>query len=188
MAYKKGHSFHGIHRRTPGVYSYVESNMREDKTNGAKNIAFIGESKGGVPGEITFIEDPESAKELLKGGSLLDACLKAYNPVVSTKDTVELGGADLIFAIRANSATKAKTAVYQAKEVDSTIQRVTETKHANTTGGVTASGKYTGEDNKTFKITITSEGTKDIPTTFPLPNIFACPTRQMPQIRNWATV
>lgn len=162
MAYKKGHSFHGIHRRTPGVYSYVESNMREDKTNGAKNIAFIGESKGGVPGEITFIEDPESAKELLKGGSLLDACLKAYNPVVSTKDTVELGGADLIFAIRANGATKAKTAVYQSKEVDSTIQRVTETKHANTTGGVTASGTYTGEDNKTFKITITSEGTKDI--------------------------
>lgn len=162
MAYKKGHSFHGIHRRTPGVYSYVESNMREDKTNGAKNIAFIGESKGGVPGEITFIEDPESAREKLKGGALLDACLKAYNPVVSTKDNVELGGADLIFAIRANSATKAKTAVYQAKEVDSTIQRVTETKHANTTGTVTTSGQYTAEVNKTFKITITSEGTKDI--------------------------
>ena len=162
MAYKKGHSFHGIHRRTPGVYSYVESNMREDKTNGAKNIALIGEAKGGIPGEITFIEDPESARELLKGGPLLDACLKAYNPVVSTKENVELGGADLIFAVRANSATKAKTAVYQAKEVESTIQRVTETKHANSTGGVTTTGSYTGEDNKTFKITITSEGTKDM--------------------------
>lgn len=162
MAYKKGHSFHGIHRRTPGVYSYVESNMREDKTNGAKNIAFIGEAKGGIPGEITFIEDPESARELLKGGPLLDACLKAYNPVVATKEGVELGGADLIFAIRANSATKAKTAVYQAKEVESTIQRVTETKHANSTGGVTTMGSYTGKDNKTFKITVTSEGTKDM--------------------------
>lgn len=162
MAFRKGQTFHGIHRRTPGVYSYVESKMREDKTNGAKNIAFIGESKGGVPGEITFIEDPETAKELLKGGPLLDACLKAYNPVVSTKDTLQLGGADSIFAIRANNATKAKTAVYQAKEVDSTIQRVTETKHANSTGSVTTTGKFTGSVNKTFKITITSEGTKDI--------------------------
>ena len=162
MGFKKGHKFHGNHINIPGVYSYVESNMRENKSNGALNIALIGEAKGGRPGEIMFLDDPEVAKEVLKGGDLLDGCLKAWDPVIETKEGVELGGADLIFAIRTNNATKANTAIYQEKEVPAQIGKVTYTKHANSTGELTVDGTYSGVENKTYKVVITSEGTKDL--------------------------
>ena len=162
MAYRKGYNFHGNHVNTPGVYSHVESDMRAKKTNGALNIAIIGQALGGKPGEIMFLDDTETAKEVLKGGDLLDACLKAYDPVRSTKENVALGGADLIMAIRSNNATKAETAVYQEREVESTIGKVTATQHANSTGKITTSGAYAGTVNKTFYVEITSEGTKPL--------------------------
>ncbi|MCW6701379.1 hypothetical protein NH288_04685 [Anaerococcus sp. NML200537] len=162
MAFKKGYQFHNIRHRKPGVYSNVVSDMRIYKANGAKNIALIGTSKGGVPGEVKIIEDPEDAQKVLKGGNLLDAALKAYDPVVETKDGVRLGGADQIFCIRSNSASKSTGNVYQTKTVDAKIGEVIVTKHANTTGKVTASGTYTGDVNKTYKIEITSPGIKDL--------------------------
>ena len=124
MAYRKGYRFHNNHYNTPGVYSFVESRMKDYKEDGAKNIAFIGESRGGIPHELMLIDDPEQAKELLKGGDLLTACLKAYDPVADTKIGVELGGADLIFAIRSNAAKKAKSVVNQNKEVEATVGEV----------------------------------------------------------------
>lgn len=162
MTYKKGYRFHGNNYNTPGVYSYVKSDMRANKSNGALNIAIIGNAKGGVPNEITFLDDAEIAKEVLKGGDLLTGCLKAYDPVKETKEAVALGGADLILAVRSNNATKAQTSVYQAKEVAATIGEVTTTKHANTTGKLTVKGTYTGKENKTYKVVITSEGTKEL--------------------------
>lgn len=159
MAYRKGHDFHGVHYRTPSTYSYVESNMRVNKTNGAKAMAILGESKGGVPGAITLIEDPETARKVLKGGDLLDACMKAYDPVIETKEGVELGGADVIFAIRTNKATRAETSIYQDKTVEATVGEVVKTVHPSTNGKVSVSGEYTGKENKTFKIEITSDGT-----------------------------
>lgn len=162
MAYKKGYHFHNIRHRKPGVYSHVESNMRIFKANGAKNMALIGTSKGGVPGEITIIEDPEDAVKILKGGYLLDAALKAYDPVIETKDGVKLGGADQIFCIRANEATKATGNVFQTKEVPAQVGKVISTQHANSTGNVTVSGDFTGKENKTFKVEITSTGLKDL--------------------------
>ncbi|WP_099321097.1 hypothetical protein [Anaerococcus sp. Marseille-P3625] len=162
MAYKKGYHFHKVRYRKPGVYSHVESNMRIFKTNGAKNMALIGSSKGGVPGEITIIEDPEDAIKILKGGYLLDAALKAYDPVIETKDGVEIGGADQIFCIRSNDATKSMGNVFQKKEVPATVGKVISTQHANSTGSLTVKGDYTGKENKTFKIEITSTGLRDI--------------------------
>lgn len=162
MAYRKGYKFHGNHYNTPGVYSYVESNMQNIKMDGAKNIAIIGTAKGGKPHEIMFIDDAEIAKEVVKGGDLLTGMLKAYDPVTSTKTGVELGGADLIMAIRSNNAKKAKTSVYQSREVSAKIGEVVVTKHPTTTGKITTSGTFTGTTNKTIKVVITSEGTKDL--------------------------
>lgn len=161
MAYRKGYKFNGLHVNTPGVYTKVISDMINLKTDGAKNIAIIGEAKGGKPHEIMFIDDAEIAKEVVKGGELLTAMLKAYDPVSQTKVGLELGGADLIMAIRANEATKAKTAVTQSKEVEAKVGQVVVSKAATSTGKVTVDGKFTGNENKTFKITIISEGTKD---------------------------
>lgn len=162
MAFKKGYHFHNVRRRKPGVYSHVISDMRIYKENGAKNMALIGTSKGGVPGEITLIEDPEDAIKLLKGGDLLDAALKAYDPVIETKDGVRLGGADQIFCIRSNNATRSTDNVFQTKEVPATVGKVIATQHANSTGSLTVSGDYTGEENKTFKVVITSTGLKEL--------------------------
>lgn len=162
MAFKKGYHFHNVRRRKPGVYSHVISDTRIYKENGAKNMALIGTSKGGVPGEITLIEDPEDAVKLLKGGDLLDAALKAYDPVIETKDGVSLGGADQIFCIRSNNATRSTGNVFQTKEVPATVGKVISTQHANSTGSLTVSGDYTGEENKTFKVVITSTGLKDL--------------------------
>lgn len=162
MAFKKGYHFHNVRYRKPGVYSNVVSDMRIYKANGAKNIALIGTSKGGVPGEITIIEDPEDAQKILKGGNLLDAALKAYDPVIETKDGVSLGGADQIFCIRSNSATKSTGNVFQTKEVPATVGKVIATQLANSTGKLTVSGEYTGKENKTYKVVITSTGLKDL--------------------------
>ena len=162
MAYKKGYKFHGNHYNTPGVYSYAISEMRAQKADGALNIALIGESKGGIPGKIAFIDDYDIAKDVLKGGDLLKACEKAYDPVKYTRAGIELGGADLIFAIRANNATKAVTNIYQPKDTDAVIGEVVTSKHEASTGSVTAKGTYTGKENTTYKIVITSEGTKPL--------------------------
>lgn len=162
MAYKKGYKFHGNHYNTPGVYSYAISEMRAQKADGALNIALIGESKGGIPGKIAFIDDYDIAKDVLKGGDLLKACEKAYDPVKYTRAGIELGGADLIFAIRANNATKAVTNIYQPKDTDAVIGEVVTSKHEASTGSVTAKGVYTGKENTTYKIVITSEGTKPL--------------------------
>lgn len=162
MPYKKGYRFHGNHYNTPGVYSHVESTMRDDKRTGALNIALIGEGRGGKPGEIQFITDPEEAKDVLKGGDLLKAALKAYNPVKDTRQGLELGGADLILAIRTNAASQAKTSVYQSKEEEAKIGEIVQTLHPSTTGKLTTSGAYTGKENKTYQVVITSEGTNDL--------------------------
>lgn len=162
MAIRRGHKFNGMHVNTPGVYSKVTSDMLNVKTDGAKNIAIIGNAKGGIPGKLMVIDDPEIAKEVVKGGDLLKAMLKAYDPVLRTKIDVELGGADRIFAIRANQATQAKTAVYQENDVEAKIGEVVSTLHASSTGKVSVQGAFSGEENKTFKIVITSEGTKDL--------------------------
>ncbi|MFR9276562.1 MAG: hypothetical protein ACLVK5_00445 [Peptoniphilus senegalensis] len=162
MAYRKGYKFHGNHQSIPDVYSHVTSYMRANKENGAQTIAIIGDAKGGKPGDIMFIRDPEDAKEFIKGGDLLEACLRAYDPVTNTKTGVEIGGADTILAIRANSATQASTDIFQAREEEAKIGEVVSTVHANTTGKLTVSGTFTGKENKTFKVVITSDGINDL--------------------------
>ena len=62
MAYRKGYKFHGNHQSIPDVYSHVTSYMRANKENGAQAIAIIGDAKGGEPGKILFLRDPEDAK------------------------------------------------------------------------------------------------------------------------------
>lgn len=162
MAYRKGYKFHKTHKNTPGVYSYVISDMQATKTDGAKKIAIIGKANGGKPHEIMFLDDAELSKEVLKGGDLLDACLKAYDPVLETKTGVELGGADLIMAIRSNEAKQSESTVFAKKEANAEIGEVAKTVNKSTTGKLTVSGDYTGKQGKTFKVYITSEGTKDL--------------------------
>lgn len=162
MAYRKGYNFHEHFVNTPGVYSKVKSDMRLKKYNGALNIAIMGPSLGGKPGEIIWLNDAQDARDILKGGDLLDACIKAYDPVRSTKVGVAIGGANSIAAIRTNSATKGVSSIYQNKNEEAKIGEVVSTQHPNSSGKLTATGTYTGTENATYKVVITSDGTNEL--------------------------
>lgn len=160
MSSTKGVYFNGKLLTIPGAYSSVESSMTSTKTgNSAKMIAIIGECTGGEPGTVQFFTEPSVAKKVLKGGELLRAMQKAWNPVSKTKEGVSLGGANIIAAIRTNKATKGESVIHQSKQVAATIGSVMKSVSGATTGEVTAAGSFTGETNKTIKIVITSSGT-----------------------------
>lgn len=104
--------FNGELLTIPGAYSKIDTSLMNSKTDeGAKIIAIVGESKGGEPSSIQFLSDPASAKKILKGGDLLKACQKAWNPVSKSKQGVPTGGANIIAAIRTNAATKSSTSL-----------------------------------------------------------------------------
>lgn len=157
----KGVYFNGKLLTIPGLYATVDSAMNSSKaTSDAKVVAMIGECTGGEPGTVQFFSDPSIAKKVLKSGELLTAMNKAWNPVSKTKTGVTLGGADIIGVIRANKATKGTTGVKQATAKAAAIGAVVATTNPNTTGKVTATGEYTGNENITICVEITSEGTQ----------------------------
>ena len=79
--------FNGELITIPGAYSVTDASGMSTKSDGdgAKIIAFIGESTGGEPATVQFFSEPTSAKKVLKSGVLLKACEKAWNPVSKTK-------------------------------------------------------------------------------------------------------
>lgn len=107
--------FNGELLTIPGAYSSVDTSLMATKgdNDGAKVIAFIGESEGGEPGAVQFFNEPVSAKKVLKSGDLLKACEKAWNPVSKTKSGVKLGGANMIACIRSNKATKSSCKIFK---------------------------------------------------------------------------
>ena len=102
--------FNGSVLSVPGAYSAIDTSGLRTKSSmdGAKTLALLGECTGGEPGAVQFFSEPLVARKTLKGGELLKACEKAWNPVSSTKEGVELGGANIIAVIRTNNATKSK--------------------------------------------------------------------------------
>lgn len=100
--------FNGTSIAIPGAYSVIDTSGMFTKYDGneVKVLAILGESEGGEPNALNFIDDPTVGRKLLKGGELLKACEKAWNPVSKSKPSVALGGASRICAIRTNQATK----------------------------------------------------------------------------------
>lgn len=107
--------FNGNIITVPGAYSVIDTSGMETKASaeGAKTLALIGECAGGEPGAVQFFSEPTVARKALKSGILLKACEKAWNPVSSTKEGVDLGGANVIACIRTNQATKAELKIYK---------------------------------------------------------------------------
>ena len=69
---------------------------------GGNTLALIGEATGGQPGVVQWFTDPAYAKTILRGGSLLQAVQRAYDP------SAEVSGAYLVGAIRVNPAVQAR--------------------------------------------------------------------------------
>lgn len=104
--------FNGELITIPGAYSAIDTSNITTKTGDeASTIALIGTSMGGEPGAVQFFDSPSAARKTLKGGELLKACEKAWNPVSSSKLGVAVGGAQRIACIRANKATKSSLTI-----------------------------------------------------------------------------
>ena len=111
--------FNGELITIPGAYSKTDASGMSTKSDGdgAKIIAFIGESTGGEPATVQFFTEPTTAKKVLKSGDLLKACEKAWNPVSKTKEGMALGGANIIACIRSNKATKSSYTIEKKQDI-----------------------------------------------------------------------
>jgi hypothetical protein len=156
---QQGVFFNGRWIIHPGAYSVIDAdNMTSMNDSGSKIIALIGSSKGGVPGEIMWFNNPTDAKATLKGGYLLKAAQKAWSP------TPKGEGAYLIACIRANKATQSTLDMGDGIPVTSKIGDVIKTATNASTGSVTVSGTYTGTSDNVIEVIIDSDGTKDLST------------------------
>lgn len=87
---------------TPAVMSLVDDSRMYNKNLSVGNVlCIIGRSEGGAPLTPIYLSSPYEAKEVLRGGELLKACEKAFDP---SSQTV---GPSQIIAIRVNPAVQA---------------------------------------------------------------------------------
>lgn len=107
--------FNGNIITVPGAYSAIDTSgiATKSELSGLKTLAILGECTGGEPGAVQFFTDTVSARKILKSGELLKACEKAWNPVTSTKEGVDIGGANIIACIRTNKATKSSIKIFK---------------------------------------------------------------------------
>jgi hypothetical protein len=88
----------------PGAYSTIDASQLVPASLGLANvIAVIGDATGGKPNTPLFFRSGDAAKSVLRSGDLLDGIRMAYDP----SSDPNVGGADLIVAIRTNPATQA---------------------------------------------------------------------------------
>lgn len=96
-----GSFFNGTFTRRPGVRAAVQANGSVPLGNDPRIIVLIGQAQGGQPQQIMQFATPQDAVPVLRGGDLLTALFRAFNPGDSG------GGPATIFASRVNPATKA---------------------------------------------------------------------------------
>ena len=94
---------------TPAVMSLVDDSRMYNKNLSIGNIlCLIGRSEGGAPLTPIYLSSPYEAKEVLRGGELLKACEKAFDPSPQTV------GPSQIVAIRVNPAVQAVGALHDS--------------------------------------------------------------------------
>jgi hypothetical protein len=100
----RGIIFDGKRIVRPGGYSKIDTTkMVVTSVGGLKVLAIIGTSDKGEPKKLLPFNDPAAAKAMLGGGDLLTAMELAWSP----SKVSGLNGADLIYAIKVNPATRA---------------------------------------------------------------------------------
>lgn len=100
--------FNGGYYVTPTVVSAIDDSQMYPEINPSGNVlALIGESAGGLPKVPMRIRSPYHARQVLKSGTLYEACLRAFAPAA------EVGSPAIVYAVRANPATQS-TAVLKS--------------------------------------------------------------------------
>ena len=101
---KKGVYFNGRLVTHPGAYAMIDGEQMVGLSNDSEKLLVImGNAEGGIPQDVMWFDNPISAKKILRGGELLKACEKAWEPDRNRSG----GGASVIGVIRTNNATRA---------------------------------------------------------------------------------
>lgn len=101
--------FNGQLLVTPTTASAVNDDAMQNQNLTVGNaLALIGKSTGGKPKTDLAFGNPDEAKLVLRGGELLDAVLKAFDP------SAETGAPAVVHAIRVNPATRATLTLQSA--------------------------------------------------------------------------
>ncbi len=95
--------FNGRKLITPTTASAVNDDAMQSRNLTVGNaVAYVGKALGGTPGTVMAFGNPEQARKILRGGELLDAVLKAFDPSADT------GAPATVHAVRVNPATQAQ--------------------------------------------------------------------------------
>ena len=104
--------FNGQLLRTPTTASAVNDDAMQNRNlTVGNNVAFIGKGAGGKPNTVLSFGSPDEAKAVLRGGELLTAVLKAFDPAVET------GAPATVRALRVNPAVQASLDLKDASAV-----------------------------------------------------------------------
>ncbi len=79
----------------------IDSAMQNQNLTVGSALALVGKATGGKPKTDLAFDSPDEAKAVLRGGELLDAVLKAFDPSAQT------GSPSVVHAIRVNPAMQA---------------------------------------------------------------------------------
>jgi|GEM_PF-2454252 len=105
----KGIYFEGRQILKPGAYGVVKADSFVPNRPGPQNtIGILGTAMGGVPKVVTTINDPVTARTMLRGGNMLSCIELMYDP------SPELPGAGEIKLYRLNAAVRATLALKDA--------------------------------------------------------------------------
>lgn len=98
--------FNGQLLITPTTASAVNDDAMQNRNLTVGNaVAFLGKSLGGKPNTVLSFDSPDVAKRMLRGGELLTAVLKAFDP------SAETGAPSIVRVIRVNPAVQAALAL-----------------------------------------------------------------------------
>ena len=97
-----GFLFNGVFSRRPGVKVAINTSSLNPVALGSELVeAIIGQCLGGTPGVPMSFETPGDAITQLRGGEVLTAVLRAFNP------SNQYPGASKVVVVRANPASQA---------------------------------------------------------------------------------
>lgn len=101
--------FNGQLLVTPTTASVVNDDAMQSQNLTVGNaIAYVGKAAGGKPNTVLSFGSPDQARDVLRGGEMLDAVVKAFDP---SEDT---GAPPTVHVVRVNPATQAALALNSA--------------------------------------------------------------------------
>lgn len=104
--------FNGQLLVTPTTASAINDDAMQSQNLTVGNaVAYVGKSAGGKPNTVLSFGSPDQARRVLRGGELLDAVIKAFDP---SNDT---GAPSTVHAVRVNPAEQAALVLNSAPGV-----------------------------------------------------------------------